>query len=159
MAEKKTNAVRIVEKFKVNYEQFSYEVDEEHVDAITVAKSVGLDINIVFKTLVLVGADKNYYVCVINGADELDLKKAARAFGVKNLAMIHVSEINKITGYIRGGCSPIGMKKQFDTIIDAKAESLDEIVVSVGKRGMQIKLAVADLLKLTGAKVQDVVKE
>lgn len=159
MAEKKTNAVRMLEKLGIKYEQISYEVDDNHVDALTVAKSAGLDIDIVYKTLVLKGADGNHYVCVINGADELDLKKAAKAFCVKNISMINVSDINKVTGYIRGGCSPIGMKYKFDTLIDIKAEKLEKIVVSAGKRGMQIELGVQDLLKVCEAKLADLSRE
>ena len=108
--------------------------------------------------MVLLGNDKNYYVCVINGSDELDLKKTARAFKLKNIAMIHVSEINKITGYIRGGCSPIGMKKIFPTLIDKKAENLEYIIVSAGKRGMQLKMEVNALKELVSADFEDLIK-
>ena len=158
MSDKKTNAVRIAEKNKVKYELLRYEVDEEHLDAISVAEKIKEEIKYVYKTLVLQGNDKNYFVCVINGKDELDLKKTARAFKLKNIAMIHVSEINKITGYIRGGCSPIGMKKIFPTLIDKKAENLEYIIVSAGKRGMQLKMEVNALKELVSADFEDLIK-
>ncbi|WP_455089748.1 Cys-tRNA(Pro) deacylase [Peptoanaerobacter stomatis] len=158
MSDKKTNAVRAVENLKIDYEILKYEVDDEHIDAISVANLIGQDIKYVYKTLVLQGSDKNYYVCVIMGSDELDLKKTAKAFGIKNIAMIPVSDINKITGYIRGGCSPIGMKKRFKTLIDVKAQSLEYIIVSAGQRGMQIKLDVNKLREIVDAKFEDVVK-
>lgn len=158
MSDKKTNAVRAVENLKIDYEILKYEVDDEHIDAISVANLIGQDIKYVYKTLVLQGSDKNYYVCVIMGNDELDLKKTAKAFGIKNIAMIPVSDINKITGYIRGGCSPIGMKKRFKTLIDVKAQRLEYIIVSAGQRGMQIKLDVNKLREIVDAKFEDVVK-
>lgn len=158
MAEKKTNAMRMADRCKINYEIFSFDVDEAHLDAITVAENIGVDIKEVYKTLVLQGSDKNYYICVINGMDELDLKKTAKAFGVKSISMIHVSEINKITGYIRGGCSPIGMKKQFKTLIDERAENMDYIIVSGGKRGLQIKMLLKDLKTLVGADIADLAR-
>ncbi|EHL16656.1 ybaK/ebsC protein [Peptoanaerobacter stomatis] len=158
MSDKKTNAVRAVENLKIDYEILKYEVDDEHIDAISVANLIGQDIKYVYKTLVLQGSDKNYYVCVIMGNDELDLKKTAKAFGIKNIGMIPVSDINKITGYIRGGCSPIGMKKRFKTLIDVKAQRLEYIIVSAGQRGMQIKLDVNKLREIVDAKFEDVVK-
>ncbi|EJU23674.1 YbaK/EbsC protein [Peptoanaerobacter stomatis] len=158
MSDKKTNAVRAVENLKIDYEILKYEVDDEHIDAISVANLIGQDIKYVYKTLVLQGSDKNYYVCVIMGNDELDLKKTAKAFGIKNIGMIPVSDINKITGYIRGGCSPIGMKKRFKTLIDVKAQRLEYIIVSAGQRGMQIKLDVNKLREIVDAKFEDLVK-
>ena len=158
MSDKKTNAVRAVENLKIDYEILKYEVDDEHIDAISVANLIGQDIKYVYKTLVLQGSDKNYYVCVIMGSDELDLKKTAKAFGIKNIGMIPVNDINKITGYIRGGCSPIGMKKRFKTLIDVKAQSLEYIIVSAGQRGMQIKLDVNKLREIVDAKFEDLVK-
>lgn len=158
MSDKKTNAVRAVENLKIDYEILKYEVDDEHIDAISVANLIGQDIKYVYKTLVLQGSDKNYYVCVIMGSDELDLKKTAKAFGIKNIGMIPVSDINKITGYIRGGCSPIGMKKRFKTLIDVKAQRLEYIIVSAGQRGMQIKLDVNKLREIVDAKFEDVAK-
>lgn len=158
MADKKTNAMRILDKNKITYEVHHYKVDEEHLDAITVAKEADIDLSFVYKTLVLQGSDKNYYVAVINGADELDLKKTAKAFGLKSIDMIAVKDINKITGYIRGGCSPIGMKKQYSTVIDKKAENLEKIVISAGQRGMQIELGVLDLISAVNADFKDLIK-
>lgn len=156
---KKTNVMRILDKARITYESFAYEVDEEHLDAVHVAQSLDQDIRYVYKTLVLEGNDKNFYVCVINGADELDLKKAAKAFGLKNIQMVAVKDINKITGYIRGGCSPIGMKKKYQTVIDKKAESLEAIIISAGQRGVQVKLSPSVLQKEIGASFCDICKE
>lgn len=139
MAQPKTNAMRILEKEKIPYEMFTYPVTEEHQDGVTVAKLCGQDVDTVFKTLVCKGASKNHFVFVIPVAAELDLKKAARAAGEKSMEMIHVADINKITGYIRGGCSPIGMKKLFPTFFHRSALEQPFIIVSGGKRGFQIK--------------------
>lgn len=158
MSDKKTNVMRILDKSKVKYDVFIYKVDEEHLDAVTVAESAGVDINLVYKTLVLQGSDKNYYVAVINGADELDLKKTAGAFGVKSIDMLPLKEITKVTGYIRGGCSPIGMKKQYKTILDKKMQELEYIVISAGQRGMQLRLAVSDLMRAVHASFGDLIK-
>lgn len=158
MSDKKTNVMRILDKSKVEYDVFIYKVDEEHLDAVTVAESAGVDINLVYKTLVLQGSDKNYYVAVINGADELDLKKTAGAFGVKSIDMLPLKEITKVTGYIRGGCSPIGMKKQYKTILDKKMQGLEYIVISAGQRGMQLRLAVSDLMRAVHASFGDLIK-
>lgn len=158
MSDKKTNVMRILDKNKVEYHSFFYKVDEEHLDAMTVAKSAGVDIGSVYKTLVLQGSDKNYYVAVINGADELDLKKTAGAFGVKSINMLPLKEITKVTGYIRGGCSPIGMKKQYKTILDKKTENLESIIISAGQRGVQIRVSVLDLMGLIHAGSDDLIK-
>lgn len=139
MAQAKTNAMRILEKEKIPYEMFTYPVTEEHQDGVTVAKLCGQDVNTVFKTLVCKGNSKNYFVFVIPVAAELDLKKAARSAGEKSMEMIHVNDINKVTGYIRGGCSPIGMKKLFPTFFHQSALEHDAIIVSGGKRGFQIQ--------------------
>lgn len=156
---KKTNVMRILDKAKIKYESFEYEVDEEHLDAVHVAESIGQDIRYVYKTLVLEGNDKNFYVCVINGSDELDLKKTAKAFGLKSIQMIAVKDINKITGYIRGGCSPIGMKKRYPTVMDINAEHLEYIIISAGQRGMQVKVSPSALQQEIGASFCDVCKE
>ena len=139
MAQPKTNAMRILEKEKIPYEMYTYPVTEEHQDGVTVAKLCGQDVDTVFKTLVCKGASKNHFVFVIPVAAELDLKKAARAAGEKSMEMIHVNDINKITGYIRGGCSPIGMKKLFPTFFHESALEQKAIIVSGGKRGFQIQ--------------------
>lgn len=139
MAQPKTNAMRILEKEKIPYEMFTYPVTEEHQDGVTVAALCGQDVKNVFKTLVCKGASKNHFVFVVPVAEELDLKKAARAAGEKSMEMIHVNDINKVTGYIRGGCSPIGMKKLFPTFFHESALEQDFVIVSGGKRGFQIK--------------------
>lgn len=158
MSEKKTNAMRILEKHKVAYQALHYSIDEEHLDAVTVAKEVGKDIALVYKTLILQGSDRNYYVCVINGADELDLKKTAKAFDLKSIDMIQVKDINKITGYIRGGCSPIGMKKLYPTLFDKKAQDLEYIVVSGGRRGIQMEVKTCELVALSDGRYADIIK-
>jgi Cys-tRNA(Pro)/Cys-tRNA(Cys) deacylase len=139
MAQPKTNAMRILEKEKIPYEMFTYPVTEEHQDGVTVAALCGQDVKTVFKTLVCKGASKNHFVFVVPVAEELDLKKAARAASEKSMEMIHVNDINKVTGYIRGGCSPIGMKKLFPTFFHESALEQDLVIVSGGKRGFQIK--------------------
>ena len=145
--EAKTNAMRILERAKVAYTAHEYPHEEGvAVDGVTVAASIGEDPACVYKTLVTQGNSKNYFVFVIPVAAELDLKAAARSVGEKSVAMIHVREINQITGYIRGGCTAIGMKKQYVTRVDESAAALDTIIVSGGRIGSQIELAPADLL-------------
>ena len=145
--EAKTNAMRMLERAKVTYTSHEYPHEEgQAVDGANVARLTGQDPARVFKTLVTQGADRNYYVFVVPVLAELDLKKAAKAAGVKSVAMIHVADINKVTGYIRGGCSPVGMKKQFPTFIDETAQLYDEIGVSAGCRGCQVLL---DPMQLT----------
>lgn len=159
MSEKKTNAMRLLDKSNIGYETIHYEYSNEHLDAITVSKSISHDIKYVYKTLVLIGNDKNHYVCIIQGDDELDLKKTAKALSLKSISMINLSEINKVTGYIKGGCSPIGMKKLYKSIISNKAENLEYIIVSAGQRGMQIKLSVSDLSNIINSKFEDITKD
>ena len=150
MAKKvKTNAMRILDSNKIDYETHSYKTDSEHVDGITVANAIGRDVNQVYKTLVVQGHSKEYYVFVIPVDQNLDLKKAAKAAGEKNVEMIHVKDINKVTGYIRGGCSPVGMKKLYGTFVNETAQNLDTIIVSAGKIGYQIELKPADLQEVT----------
>ena len=137
----KTNAMRILDQKKIKYEVLEYpHEDGVCVDAITVSMLLNQNPNQVFKTLVTKGNDNKYYVCVIPSVAELDLKKAAKAFRVKSLEMIHVKDLLSITGYIRGGCSPIGMKKSFVTIMNDSALSYDYIYFSGGKIGLQIKM-------------------
>ena len=137
--EAKTNAMRMLERAKVAYTSHEYPHEEgQAVDGANVARLTGQDPARVFKTLVTQGADRNYYVFVVPVLAELDLKKAAKAAGVKSVAMIHVADINKVTGYIRGGCSPVGMKKEFPTYIDETAMLFDAIAVSGGMRGVQL---------------------
>lgn len=159
MAEVKTNVMRLLEQNKVPYTAHSYPHGKEAVDGVTVAQLTGMDPATVFKTLVAAGASKKNYVFVIPVAKELDLKKAAKAVGEKSIAMIHVSEITPLTGYVRGGCSPIGMKKRFPTVLDSSALAQDRIAVSAGKIGAQVRLAPSDLLKLTGASTADLTAE
>ena len=158
MAKKvKTNAMRILDSNKIDYETHSYNTDGEHVDGITVANAIGRDVNQVYKTLVVQGHSKEYYVFVIPVDQNLDLKKAAKAAGEKNVDMIHVKDINKVTGYIRGGCSPVGMKKLYGTFVNETAQNLDTIIVSAGKIGYQIELKPADLQEVTNFEYADVI--
>ena len=143
----KTNVARLMDKVKVNYELIPYEVDENDLSAIHVAASLGEDIECVFKTLVLHGEKSGYFVCVIPGEHEVDLKMAAKASGNKKCDLIPMKELLPLTGYIRGGCSPIGMKKHFPTYIHSTCLDHDFIYVSAGQRGLQIKLAPQDLIR------------
>ena len=145
----KTNVARLLDKAKVPYELVPYEVDENDLSATHVAEQLGEDISRVFKTLVLHGDKTGYFVCVIPGAEEVDLKKAAKVSGNKNCQMIHVKELLPLTGYIRGGCSPIGMKKPFPTYYQASITELPYVYVSAGMRGLQLKIAPADLIAFT----------
>ncbi|MDE7340014.1 MAG: Cys-tRNA(Pro) deacylase [Lachnospiraceae bacterium] len=154
----KTNAMRILEREKIPYTQYTYEC-EEFVDALQIADMLSLPYEKVYKTLVTVGNSKNYYVFVIPIAAELDLKKAAKSVGEKAVSMIHVKEINAVTGYIRGGCTAIGMKKQYATRIDRSAEGLERVIVSGGRLGSQIELKPDDLCRAARAEFADVVME
>lgn len=151
----KTNAARLLDKAKIKYELIPYKVDEEHLAATHVAEQLGEDIARVFKTLVLRGDKTGVLVCVIPGDAEVNLKLAAKASGNKSAELIHMKELLPTTGYIRGGCSPIGMKKPFPTYIHATCTAFDFIYVSAGMRGLQIKLAPADLIDFTGAQVTE----
>ena len=148
----KTNAIRALDKAKLTYTVHTYENDGTAVDGVTVAQKTGLPVEKVYKTLVTVGHSREHYVFVIPVAAELDLKAAARSVGEKSVEMIHVADINKLTGYIRGGCSPIGMKKQFVTVLDERCLPLDTIVFSAGKIGMQIEMDPRALIDFIGAK-------
>lgn len=148
MKEQKTNVMRLLEQKKVPYKAHEYPHGDGPVDGAAVAALTGMDPARVFKTLVTVGASRRYYVFDIPVERELDLKKAARAAGEKSVAMIHVSEITPLTGYVRGGCSPIGMKKLFPTFLDESALRYETICVSGGKIGTQVELAPSDLLAL-----------
>lgn len=148
----KTNAARILDKEKIEYEILQYEPGDGLNDGVSVAEKIGYSAEMVHKTLVAVGSSKQHYVFVIPVAEELDLKAAAKAAGEKKIEMVAVKEIQTLTGYIRGGCSPLGMKKLFPTFISESAQQLPEIIVSAGKIGMQLKLPPADLAKATNAK-------
>lgn len=153
----KTNAVRYLEKLSMNFELFEYEVDESDLSAATVAIKTGQNIEQVFKTLVLRGDRTGIFVCIIPGSEELDLKKAAQASGNKSASMVLMKEILELTGYIRGGCSPLGMKKKYLTFIDESCLLYEFIFVSAGIRGMQIKIAPGDLITATSCQMADIV--
>ncbi|AGY54327.1 hypothetical protein BRDCF_p1700 [Bacteroidales bacterium CF] len=142
----KTNAARLLDKAAIEYELIPYEVDEEDLSAVHVAKQLGEPVEKVFKTLVLKGDKSGYFVCVIPGADELDLKIAAKVSGNKKCDLIPMKDLLSVTGYIRGACSPIGMKKHFPTYIHHSCKTFDKIYVSAGKRGLQLYLAPEDLM-------------
>ena len=156
--QQKTNAMRILDAKKIEYNMHTYEVDHNHIDGISVAQKLNQDENMVFKTLVAQGASKNFYVFVIPVAESLDMKKAAKAAGEKNVEMIHVKDINKVTGYIRGGCSPVGMKKLYPTFVHESGQGLEVIIVSGGKIGFQIELNPEDLQKIINFKYADIIK-
>ena len=149
----KTNVARLLDKAKVAYQLVPYEVDENDLSATHVADQLGENVAQVFKTLVLHGDKSGYFVCVIPGADEVDLKKAAKVSGNKSCEMIPVKELLPLTGYIRGGCSPIGMKKHFPTYIHETCIAFPYIYISAGIRGLQIKIAADDLIKETKAEI------
>lgn len=153
MKPNKTNVARLLDKAKVAYELIPYEVDENDLSAIHVAASLGEDINCVFKTLVLHGDKSGYFVCVIPGEHEVDLKKAAKLSGNKKCDLIPMKELLPLTGYIRGGCCPIGMKKHFPTYIHSTCMDFPFIYVSAGQRGLQIKLAPQDLIRESKATI------
>ena len=156
MKEQKTNVMRVLEQKKIPYTALEYPHGDGPVDGATVAELTGRDPAAVFKTLVTVGAGGQHYVFDIPVTAELDLKKAAKAVGEKSVAMIHVSELTPLTGYVRGGCSPIGMKKQFKTVFDVSVNALETVCVSGGRIGTQIELAPAALLALTRASIADI---
>lgn len=159
MAEQKTNVMRILEQKKVPYTAHSYAHEDGAVDGATVAKRIGKQPEQVFKTLITVGASKNHYVFVVPVQKELDLKKAAKAVGEKSIAMIHQKELLPLTGYVHGGCSPVGMKKQFRTTIDISCETQETMLVSAGKIGQQIEVKPSDLLNLVRGTTADIVTE
>ena len=152
----KTNAARLLDKAKIAYELIPYEVDENDLSAIHVADSLGENIEQVFKTLVLHGDKNGHFVCVIPGEHEVDLKLAAKASGNKKCDLIPMKELLPLTGYIHGGCSPLGMKKVFPTFIDETAILFDTIMYSGGRRGCQICSSLADLQKLVDVQTVDI---
>ena len=158
--DEKTNVIRILEQKKIPFTSYTYpHEDGVVVDGVTVAQLTGKDPAIVFKTLVARGASKAIYVFAIPVADSLDLKKAARTVGEKSIAMIQVAEILSLTGYIRGGCSPVGMKKAYQTTFHATADALEHIIVSAGKIGLQVELPPTALMDLVRASTADLVIE
>ena len=153
----KTNVMRILEQKRVPYTPHEYEHGDGAVDGVTVARMLGQDPGAVFKTLVTKGAGGGYFVFVVPVAETLDLKKAAKAAGEKSVTMLHVSEINNVTGYVRGGCSPVGMKKQFPTVFDVSCLLQKTIMVSAGKIGYQIEAEPRKLMELTRASAADII--
>lgn len=152
----KTNAMRILDKYKVSYLVHTYDC-EEFLDGVSVADQLGQPHEMVYKTLVTVGKSKEHYVYVIPIEAELDLKKAARAVGEKSIEMLPLKDLTDVTGYVRGGCTAIGMKKDFPTVFDATAESLERIMVSGGRRGSQIEVAPKELCKAARGKFVEVI--
>lgn len=152
----KTNAMRILDKSGITYNTYSYDHSDGLIDGVSVARKMGQQPEQVYKTLVTQGASREYYVFVIPVAKDLDLKAAAKSVGNKSIEMIKVSDINKVTGYIRGGCSPIGMKKQYKTVIDESCKSLNKIIISAGKIGHQIEMSPSDLVKLINANIESI---
>lgn len=154
----KTNAMRILDKNKISYSVNTYQCDE-FIDGVHIADMLGQSYEISFKTLVAVGKSKSYFVFALPVDKELDLKKAAKAVGEKSVELLHVKDINAVTGYIRGGCTPIGMKKQYKTVIHSTALNHSKIIVSGGRLGSQIELSPFDLAKVTGAEFVDIIME
>lgn len=154
--EMKTNAMRILEREKIPFKHYTYECDE-FVDWMQIADKLSLPYDKVYKTLVTQGSSKNYYVFVIPVAEELDLKKAAKSVGEKSVSMIHVKDINGITGYIRGGCTAIGMKKQYVTRLDQSARGKESVIISGGRIGSQIELAPEDFLQACRGEYGDII--
>ncbi|MDN4524610.1 Cys-tRNA(Pro) deacylase [Fictibacillus fluitans] len=149
MKKVKTNAMRILDKDKVDYQSMNYSTDDGKIDGVSVAHKIGREPGTVYKTLVAQGAGKDYYVFVIPVEAELDLKKAAKAAGEKKVEMLAVKELLSVTGYVRGGCSPIGMKKLYVTIVEEQAAGLETVIVSAGKIGHQVELSPQDLIEVT----------
>lgn len=158
----KTNAARLLDKAGIPYKLVPYEVDENDLSATHVADTLGEDVAMVFKTLVLHGdrtGGGGYFVCVIPGAEEVDLKKAAKAAGMKKAEMIPMKELLPLTGYIRGGCTAIGMKKPLPVYFHSTATGFDRIFVSAGQRGLQLELSPADLIGYVKGEVADLIKD
>ena len=153
--ENKTNAARLLDRAGIAYELNTYPVDENDLSAIHVAESLGVDAGALYKTLVLRGDRTGVLICVVPGDAEVDLKAAARASGNKSVEMLHMKDLLPTTGYIRGGCSPIGMKKSFPIYIHSTCRLYDSIYVSAGVRGLQIRIAPDDLIRTTDASVVD----
>ena len=153
----KTNAARLLDRAKIKYELVPYIVDENNLAANHIAEQLNEDIRQVFKTLVLHGDRTGYFVCVIPGNDEVDLKKAAKVSGNKKADLIPMKELLPVTGYIRGGCSPIGMKKAFPTFFHLTCKDFDYSYVSAGVRGLQLKISAENLVEYVGAEIADLV--
>lgn len=154
----KTNAARLLDKAGIRYELIPYEVDEENLAAGHIAEQLSEPLEQVFKTLVLSGDKTGYFVCVVPGDSEVDLKAAAKVSGNKKCDLIHMKDLLPVTGYIRGGCSPVGMKKQFPTYFNSSALNYPYIYISAGVRGLQFKIAPADIISYVGAECADLIK-
>lgn len=153
----KTNVMRTLETAGISYDTMEYDVSNGFVSGVDAAHKTGRDEAVVFKTLVTTGTSREHYVCVIPVAKELDLKKAAKVFGEKKIEMLHARDITKVTGYIKGGCSPVGMKKQFKTAVHNSACELDKIYVSAGKPGISVGVNPHELVHLIGAQFADLI--
>lgn len=149
----KTNAARLLDKAGIKYELVSYPVDEDDLSAIHLAESIGEDITLVYKTIVLSGDRTGHFVCVVRGDDEVDLKAAAKVSGNKKAELIHLKELQPLTGYIRGGCSPIGMKKPFPTYFSKSILGKEFVYVSAGRRGLQLKMDPQELISFVGGEI------
>lgn len=154
--EEKTNVMRVLDKAGISYRHYTYDASDGHIDGLAVAQKLGQDPDQVFKTLVTQGASGGYFVFVIPVGEELNLKAAARAVGEKSVSMLHVADLLKVTGYVRGGCSPIGMKKQYPTVIDETCQLFDTMIFSGGRIGSQVEMAPDDLLSLISASTADI---
>lgn len=159
MANVKTNAMRRLDTRKIPYEILTYDNQDGKIDGVSVAEKVGKNPREVYKTLVTQGSSKNIFVFVIPVEAELDLKKGAKAAGEKKIEMVPVKDIQKWTGYIRGGCSPVGMKKDYKTFIDDSCQELSSLVVSGGKIGLQVVVSPEHLVEITGAELADITKQ
>ena len=155
----KTNAVRLLENEQVSYELMEYDIHDGQLDGVSVAEKTGQKAESVYKTLVTIAGPRELFVFIVPVAEELDLKKAAKAVGVKKLDMLPLKDLTIETGYVRGGCSAIGMKKKYPTVIDASAENLNAIIVSAGKPGLQMKLSPTDLARVAEASFDDIIKD
>lgn len=156
--ETKTNAMRILDQNHIEYMIHTYDVTDDMIDGVSVAKKCGQDPEQVFKTLVTVGNDSEHYVFVIPVAEKLDLKECAKAIGIKSVEMIPQKELLKLTGYIHGGCSPVGMKKKFETVYDETIILFDKIMVSGGRVGTQVEIGVEDLIRVTDGKIKPITR-
>ncbi|QNU68498.1 Cys-tRNA(Pro) deacylase [Ruminiclostridium herbifermentans] len=156
MATVKTNVMRILDSAHIKYNTYTYDNKDGAIDGVSVASKIGQPVERVYKTLVTRGASKAFFVFVIPVSKELNLKAAARAVGEKSIEMIRMDEINKVTGYIRGGCSPIGMKKDYKTVIDSSCENIETIIFSAGKIGFQLELPPQTLIDFIKAEVADI---
>lgn len=155
----KTNAMRMLDKAGITYNTYTYDHSDGVIDGVSVAHKIAKHVNTVYKTLVTQGLSKAYYVFVIPVEGDLDLKAAARAVNEKSVEMIKVADINKVTGYIRGGCSPVGMKKEYMTVLDNSCRELSTIILSAGKVGYQLELSPLDLITMINCTVEKVVVE